>query len=85
MIVTAGAWSTRMLTELNLPIHILRKTLWWQEVVDAGRFDPERFPVFITDSPAGEIYGFPTLCPRAQDCQPRRRGDRRSGNGRSVD
>ena len=59
LIVTAGAWSTQILTELNLPIHILRKTLWWQEVVDTGQFDPERFPVFITDSPAGEIYGFP--------------------------
>ncbi len=59
MIVTAGAWSTRMLAELDLPIHILRKTLWWQEVVDTRQFDPERFPVFITDSPAGEIYGFP--------------------------
>ena len=59
LIVTAGAWSTKILTELNLPIHILRKTLWWQEVVDPGQFHPERFPVFITDSAAGEIYGFP--------------------------
>jgi monomeric sarcosine oxidase len=59
LIVTAGAWSTRMLSELDLPIQILRKTLWWQEVVDPRQFEPERFPVFITDSPAGEIYGFP--------------------------
>jgi monomeric sarcosine oxidase len=59
LIVTAGAWSTRMLSELGLPIQIRRKTLWWQDVVDSRRFGPERFPVFITDSPAGEIYGFP--------------------------
>jgi sarcosine oxidase len=59
LIVTAGAWSTRMVEHLDFPIHILRKTLWWQEVVDPRQFDPERFPVFITDSPAGEIYGFP--------------------------
>jgi monomeric sarcosine oxidase len=59
LVVTAGAWSTRMLAELGLPIQILRKTLWWQEVVDPRQFEPERFPVFITDSPAGEIYGFP--------------------------
>lgn len=59
LIVTAGAWSTRALAELDLPIHILRKTLWWQAVDDPRRFEPERFPVFITDSPAGEIYGFP--------------------------
>jgi sarcosine oxidase len=59
LVVTAGAWSTRMLAELDLPIQILRKTLWWQEVVDPRQFKPDRFPVFITDSPAGEIYGFP--------------------------
>jgi monomeric sarcosine oxidase len=59
LVVTAGAWATQMLAELNLPIHILRKTLWWQEVRDPRQFEPDRFPVFITDSPAGEIYGFP--------------------------
>jgi monomeric sarcosine oxidase len=61
LVVTAGAWATRMLAELDLPIRILRKTLWWQEVVDRRQFEPERFPVFITDSPAGEIYGFPVF------------------------
>ena len=59
LIVTAGAWSTRMLAELDLPMHVRRKTLWWQAVEDPRQFEPERFPVFITDSPAGEIYGFP--------------------------
>ena len=48
-----------MLADLGLPIQIRRKTLWWQEVDDPRQFEPERFPVFITDSPAGEIYGFP--------------------------
>jgi sarcosine oxidase len=59
LIVTAGAWSTRTLADLELPIRILRKTLWWQAVDDPRQFEPERFPVFITDSTAGEIYGFP--------------------------
>ena len=59
LIVTAGVWSTRALADLDLPIRVLRKTLWWQEVDDLRQFEPERFPVFITDSPAGEIYGFP--------------------------
>jgi sarcosine oxidase len=59
LIVTAGAWAYRTLADLDLPIRVLRKTLWWQEVDDPRRFEPERFPVFITDSPAGEIYGFP--------------------------
>jgi sarcosine oxidase len=59
LIVTAGAWSTRVLADLELPIRILRKTLWWQEVDHPRPFEPDRFPVFITDSRAGEIYGFP--------------------------
>jgi sarcosine oxidase len=59
LIVTAGAWSTRVLADLELPIRILRKTLWWQEVDDPRPFEPDRFPVFITDSRTGEIYGFP--------------------------
>ena len=59
LIVTAGVWSKRVLQELDLPIHIRRKTLWWQQVNDPRSFEPDRFPVFIADSPAGEIYGFP--------------------------
>jgi monomeric sarcosine oxidase len=59
LIVTAGVWSSQVLSELELPIRILRKTLWWQKVDDPQSFAPDRFPVFIADSSAGEIYGFP--------------------------
>ena len=59
LIVTAGVWSGQVLSELELPIRVLRKTLWWQKVDDPRLFAPDRFPVFIADSPAGEIYGFP--------------------------
>jgi monomeric sarcosine oxidase len=59
LIVTAGAWAGTMLNELGLPLHVRRKTLWWQEVDDSARYQPDRFTVFISDSAAGEIYGFP--------------------------
>jgi len=59
LIVTAGAWSGTMLQQLGLPIEIRRKTLWWQQVDDPERYRPDHFPVFITDSVAGSIYGFP--------------------------
>ena len=59
LVITAGAWAARTLADVDIPIQILRKTLWWQEVIDQRQFEPDRFPVFITDSPAGEIYGFP--------------------------
>lgn len=59
LIVTAGAWTGRLLARIGLPLEIRRKTLWWQKVADPLQFQPDRFPVFITDSSHGEIYGFP--------------------------
>jgi monomeric sarcosine oxidase len=59
LIVTAGAWAGSLLANLGLPLQVRRKTLWWQKVENPERFTPHRFPVFITDSGAGEIYGFP--------------------------
>jgi monomeric sarcosine oxidase len=59
LIVTAGAWAARMLQQLSLPLTIQRKVQWWLEVKDPSLYAPERFPIFITDSEFGEIYGFP--------------------------
>jgi N-methyl-L-tryptophan oxidase len=59
LIVTAGAWAARMLQELNLPLAVQRKVQFWLEVKEPSFYAPERFPIFITDSEFGEIYGFP--------------------------
>jgi monomeric sarcosine oxidase len=59
LIVTPGSWANRMLPDLDLPITVVRKTLFWLEVKDSSRFDPLRFPVFIADRPGLEFYGFP--------------------------
>ncbi len=59
LIVTAGAWASRMLADLGLPLGVVRKVLWWFAVGDPAPFAPDRFPIFITDSAAGSIYGFP--------------------------
>jgi glycine/D-amino acid oxidase-like deaminating enzyme len=59
LIITAGAWSAELLAGLGLPIHVLRKVLWWFDVDDPEQFAPDRFPVFIAASDLGEIYGFP--------------------------
>ncbi|MBA2519670.1 MAG: N-methyl-L-tryptophan oxidase [Chloroflexia bacterium] len=59
LIITAGAWSSEVLADLGLPLHILRKSLWWFDVEDPALFAPDRFPVFVADSDIGEIYGFP--------------------------
>ena len=59
LIVTAGAWAGQLLAELNLPLTVLRKTLWWLAVEDPAPFAVGNFPIFIAESAAGSIYGFP--------------------------
>ncbi|MGH2532526.1 MAG: N-methyl-L-tryptophan oxidase [Thermomicrobiales bacterium] len=59
LIVTAGAWAGQMLADLGLPLTVRRKTIHWVEVAQPESFAPERFPVFIADSAAGELYGLP--------------------------
>ena len=58
LIVTAGVWSTRVLQELDLPIHIRRKTLWWQQVDDPRSFEPDRFPVLLPILPPVRFTDF---------------------------
>ena len=59
LIVTAGAWSGHILADLGLPLTVLRKLLFWFAVDDPAPFAPDRFPVFIGESPEGSLYGFP--------------------------
>lgn len=59
LIVTAGPWAGRALAQLALPLTIQRKVLWWFAVDNPALYAPSRFPVFITDSVHGEVYGFP--------------------------
>lgn len=61
LIVTTGAWSSGCLSELQLPLEVVRKVLFWNPVrepvynLDAGRGS------FFFDMPEGEFYGFPSL------------------------
>jgi sarcosine oxidase len=62
LIVAAGAWSGPILSELGLPLEVLRKPLLW---FDAGRDSSlalERgAPAFLFELPSGVFYGFPAL------------------------
>tara|TARA_R110002095_G_scaffold173522_5_gene150875 strand:- start:2409 stop:3545 length:1137 start_codon:yes stop_codon:yes gene_type:complete len=61
MIVTTGAWSSSCLQELNLPLEVVRKVLFWNPVreplynLDTGK------GCFFFEMPYGEFYGFPSL------------------------
>lgn len=59
LIITAGGWTSRLLDEHNLPLRVLRKTLFWLEVDQPDLYQPDRLPVYIAGIPGYEFYGFP--------------------------
>ncbi len=66
VIVAAGAWTPKLLPDLDLPLVVERQVMVWLAVQDAKEFAPQRFPVFIHEPSYGRFrYGFPTTDGRA--------------------
>jgi monomeric sarcosine oxidase len=61
LIVTGGSWSSQLLAELQLPLTVVRKVLFWLDVEEPSRYRPGVFPVFAADTGSSEIYGFPVF------------------------
>ncbi|MFK7777979.1 MAG: N-methyl-L-tryptophan oxidase, partial [Gimesia sp.] len=61
MIVTAGAWSSSCLQELNLPLEVVRKLLFWNPVKQPVYNLDQGEGGFFFDMPYGEFYGFPSM------------------------
>ncbi|MGI8642736.1 MAG: N-methyl-L-tryptophan oxidase [Thermomicrobiales bacterium] len=59
LIITAGAWASRLLADVGLPLTVLRKVLWWFGVQDPSLYERKRFPVYIAESETHPVYGFP--------------------------
>jgi len=59
MVICAGSWSANIPRDLNLHLTVKRKTLVWLAVENAVNFQVGDFPIFLTDTPAGLLYGFP--------------------------
>ncbi len=85
VVVTADAWTARLLAPLgvDLPLSVLEEQVTYFTPDDPESFSPKRFPVWIwMDEPC--YYGFPTYgeatVKAAQDCGgPEVSGDDRSG------
>ncbi len=67
LVITAGAWATRMLADIGVPLSVMRQVQWWFPA-DAKRFGPSRFPVFLLDTPGGAYYGLPAVGGRGVKC-----------------
>src|SRR5699024_8214128 len=62
LIVTAGVWNKKILSDLDLEIAIQpsRRIIGWFES-EARLYAPDKFPGFICDRPGGTFYGFPSI------------------------
>jgi sarcosine oxidase len=61
LIVAAGAWAGQVLSDLNVRLRILRKSLFWFDSDEPNYDVASGMPVFLFELPNGIFYGFPKL------------------------
>jgi monomeric sarcosine oxidase len=61
LVIAAGAWAGRLLADLNVPLTVRRKSLFWFETTGRQYEVQNGFPVFLYELPHGVFYGFPKL------------------------
>ncbi len=60
LVLTAGAWTHRLLTPYHGVLQPERQVLIWMQPRVPSAFQMDAFPVFILDVEAGHFYGMPT-------------------------
>jgi sarcosine oxidase len=58
-ILAAGAWMSELEPELAQHLRLTRQPLIWFDPAAPRHCTPERFPVFLLETPDDVIYGFP--------------------------
>ncbi len=62
LIITAGAWATRLLAAIGVPLAVMRQTLLWFDIAHREtEFHRGAFPIFIADVEGGAFYGLPAI------------------------
>jgi sarcosine oxidase len=61
LVITAGAWTSRLLTQLAVPLVVSRKFLGWFDVPQGAYHVDDGSPCFFFEMPTGAFYGFPSL------------------------
>lgn len=60
VVVTAGAWTSSLLAELNLPLTVTKQQVCYYKPTESIQFQPDQFPVFTEITTDGMfIYGMP--------------------------
>ena len=62
IIISSGAWTSRVLPQLQIKLNVTRQLLAWVSPPDPTLFQEGNFPCwFIEDPELGTFYGFPIL------------------------
>jgi sarcosine oxidase len=61
LVVTAGPWTSRILSDLGLPLDCWRVFFAHYDSVKRDLFTPDAFPISIWDTPNGSYYAIPYL------------------------
>ena len=61
LIITAGAWVQRFLSDFDLDLNltVTQEQVTYYKTPNLRDFAPDRFPIFLVPTPMGGIYGFP--------------------------
>ena len=60
IVLTAGAWTSYLIKELNLPLSVTKQQVCYYRPTDTALFQPNQFPVFTETIKEGEFfYGMP--------------------------
>ena len=60
-VVTSGAWSGELLTDLDVTLEVRRKPLYWYRVDDPQYTLAGGMSCFFYELPQGQFYGFPAI------------------------
>jgi sarcosine oxidase len=68
LVIAAGPWARELLSDLGVPLTVLRKPLFWFDTPTSSYAESSGFPVFLFDRPDGIFYGFPAIDERGLKC-----------------
>ena len=61
LVITAGAWANGLLSNIGVPLTVMRQTMHWFQPHNYLSFETVRFPIFLLDTPEGAFYGLPAV------------------------
>lgn len=61
LVITAGPWAKQVLADMQLPLEVVRKPLFWFPTTDPALHVDNGCPGFLFEMPEGVFYGFPSL------------------------